>query len=103
MSPVWAYTALMKQAIIGTAMPWIAIAIFFFVVSSAAQVDNVQQVSDVVISGAGLNDGYINGGVECDSEGQLYRRGAGGARYQAPSSQRQTRLADSGEIVRLSG
>jgi hypothetical protein len=70
----------MKEAMIATPTPsrfTIATAILFFAISPTMQRGYAQQVtSDVAISGAGLNDGYVNGG-QCDSEGQLYRRSNG--------------------------
>jgi hypothetical protein len=70
----------MKEAVIATPMPsrfTIATAIFFFAICPTMQRGYAQQVtSDVVISGAAVNDGYIIPGL-CDSEGQLYRRSAG--------------------------
>ncbi len=67
----------MKEATIGTTPMlsrfMIAATVFLFVVSSAVHGCYAQQVmSDVAISGAGLNDGYLNGG-QCDSQGNLYR------------------------------
>jgi hypothetical protein len=55
----------------------IASVILSLFIGAATQVAYAQQVtSDVVIFGAGPNDGYVNPGL-CDSEGQLYRRSHG--------------------------
>jgi len=53
-------------------MPFRFLVAALFVASLASQIGSAQQItSDMVISGASLNDGY--GGVLCGNEGQIYR------------------------------